>query len=92
MLLEHKADVNARDKHWLCALHICAMYDSLDCARLILKHANNVDLSDRQGRSPLTHAAFNGNKKVSLISSVFFFFFLFLSLNGEFRCFDEDRW
>jgi ankyrin repeat protein len=37
------------------------MYNSVECAKLLIQHMSNVDLTDRQGRSALAHASFNGH-------------------------------
>ncbi len=68
ILLEHQAVVNSRDINWQSPLHICAIYNSVSCARLLLEklreNTTSIDVSDRQGRSALAQAAFNGNLEV----------------------------
>ncbi len=68
ILLEHQAVVNSRDINWQSPLHICAIYNSVNCARLLLEklreNTTSIDVSDRQGRSALAQAAFNGNLEV----------------------------
>ncbi len=65
ILIENGADVNARDKNWQAALHVCATYNSFNCAKLIIPLMQNIDVTDRSGRSALSHAAFNGNLQVN---------------------------
>lgn len=70
ILLEHQAIVNSRDINWQSPLHICAIYNSVSCAKLLLEklqdNATSIDVSDRQGRSALAQASFNGNLDVFL--------------------------
>ena len=68
ILLEFSADVNSRDKNWQSPLHICAMYNSVESAKLLLPLMSNIDVSDRQSRSALAHAAFHGNLEVNRFS------------------------
>ena len=68
ILLEYLAVFNSRDINWQSPLHICAIYNSVSCARLLLEkmceNMSSIDVSDRQGRSALAQAAFNGNLEV----------------------------
>lgn len=56
--------MNSRDRNWQSPLHVCAMYNSIESARLLLPLITNIDASDKQSRSALAHAAFNGNLEV----------------------------
>ena len=73
ILLDYQAVVNSRDNNWQTPLHTCAIYNSVNCARLLLdkwkENATNIDVSDRQGRSALAQAAFNGNLEVTNLTT-----------------------
>lgn len=58
-------DLNIRDQNWQSPLHVCCIYDSYECAELLCKKVLNIDATDRQGRSALAYASFNGNLKVN---------------------------
>jgi serine/threonine-protein phosphatase 6 regulatory ankyrin repeat subunit A len=64
VLLRHQADVNARDKNWQTPLHVAAANNAVKCAELLIPLLNNVNVSDRFGRTSLHHAAFNGHHEV----------------------------
>ena len=50
ILLKNDADVNARDRNWQAPLHVCATYNAVNCAKLIIPHMQNIDVTDRFGR------------------------------------------
>jgi len=64
VLLQHQADVNARDKNWQTPLHVAAANNAVKCAEYIIPCLTNVNVSDRSGRTSLHHAAFNGHIEV----------------------------
>lgn len=63
-LLQGNVDVNLRDQNWQSPLHVCCIYDSYECAALLCPKVANIDATDKQGRSALAYASFNGNSRV----------------------------
>eukprot|EP01043_Picozoa_sp_COSAG02_P038580 COSAG02_NODE_2985_length_7617_cov_28.128226_3_plen_1254_part_00 len=53
-------DINARDEHGVCPLHLAASHGHAPAAALLLKHGAIMDLEDADGRTPLHYAA-NGD-------------------------------
>jgi len=64
VLMSYQADVTARDKNWQTPLHVAAANNAVKCAELVIPVLNNVNMSDRSGRTSLHHAAFNGHLEV----------------------------
>lgn len=56
MLLEQKADVNARDKESQTGLHIASAIGHAGIVRLLLAAGADWKLQDRSGRTPLMQA------------------------------------
>ena len=56
LLLEHSADVDARDMNTMTPLHAAVRSGRLDIAQLLLSHGADVDALDRQGYPPLHEA------------------------------------
>ncbi|XP_789260.4 poly [ADP-ribose] polymerase tankyrase-2 [Strongylocentrotus purpuratus] len=63
-LLEHGADVNARDKGGLIPLHNASSYGHLDIAALLIKHKTCVNAVDRWNFTPLHEAAQKGRTQL----------------------------
>ncbi|XP_033632864.1 poly [ADP-ribose] polymerase tankyrase-1-like [Asterias rubens] len=63
-LLEHGADVNARDKGGLIPLHNASSYGHLDIASLLIKHNTCVNAVDRWNFTPLHEAAQKGRTQL----------------------------
>ena len=42
--------MNVRDRNWQAPLHVCATYNSVNCAKLIIPLMTNIDVTDRSGR------------------------------------------
>ena len=56
-LLEHKADINARDDRGGTALlHACAQAASLTVIQLLLDHGADASLADQTGRDAYKYA------------------------------------
>jgi len=51
LLLEHGADMNARDNTYFTPLHSAARYGMVEVLRVLLKHGANVDAEDEDGRT-----------------------------------------
>lgn len=66
VLLKHKADINARDRHWQTPLHIAAANNAVQCADNLIPLLPNINVTDRGGRTSLHHAAYNGHHEVSV--------------------------
>ena len=50
MLLDHQADVNARDKNWQTPFHVAAAKNAVNCVEKIIPKLSNINISDRAGR------------------------------------------
>jgi len=68
VLLNHQADVNARDKNWQTPLHVAAANNAISCAELLLPLVASINTSDRGGRTSVHHAAYNGHFEVTGLS------------------------
>jgi len=53
LLLEHSADVNARDDDGWTPLHFAAYNDHVDVAELLLRHGADAGARDNEGLTPL---------------------------------------
>ena len=60
MLLEHKADVRARDNNGNTPLHLALSGDHLEISRILLAFNAEVNSSDDHGCTPLHHASTYG--------------------------------
>jgi ankyrin repeat protein len=60
-LLDHNADVNARDKHNSTPLHEASGSGNLDVMKLLISRRADLNALDHEGRSPL-HRAFQHQK------------------------------
>lgn len=69
LLLRQGAEVNARDKSWLTALHVAAAGRAVRCAEALLPHLSSLNLADRMGRTALHHAAHSGHLEVRDLGS-----------------------
>lgn len=68
MMNTFKVNVNVRTRLNVTPMHICAMYNSLECARLLVKHVNNLDVSDSNGATALHYAVFkNSHMMISFL-------------------------
>ncbi|MCC6003801.1 MAG: ankyrin repeat domain-containing protein [Thermofilum sp.] len=65
LLLEHGAEVNARNKYGETPLHRAAAYGRADAARLLLEHGADVNARDEYGWTPLHVAALQGRADVA---------------------------
>jgi ankyrin repeat protein len=52
-MLEHGADVNARDKDQATPLHSASFMSKLEVARVLLDHGANIHARNVQGQTPL---------------------------------------
>jgi ankyrin repeat protein len=59
LLLEHGADVNARNEHGSAPLHGAAGAGRVDVVRVLLEHGANVGAENCEGKTPLHAAAEN---------------------------------
>jgi ankyrin repeat protein len=61
MLLEHRADVHARDSSGNTSLHLAASKDHLEIVRILLKYNAEVNSRNENGSTPLLIALSGGN-------------------------------
>ena len=61
MLLEHKADVHARDNRGNTPLHLALYDDELEISRILLEYNAEVNSRNENGSTPLLIASSNGN-------------------------------
>jgi ankyrin repeat protein len=61
LLVEHGADVAARDEHESTALHFAVQEASVGLARLLIEHGANVAARDEYGSTPLDLAVRRGS-------------------------------
>ena len=66
LLLEHGADINARNDNGSTPLHLAAEDGSLEVVRVLLEHGANVGVQDNEGRTPLYVAA-AGYERVEVV-------------------------
>ena len=64
-LIDEGADVNAKDKNKMTALHWAAYSGNPDLAKLIIAKGADINAKDRDGSTPLHKAAYEGNKDVA---------------------------
>jgi len=83
VLLKHKADINARDRHWQTPLHIAAANNAVQCADNLIPLLPNINVTDRGGRTSLHHAAYNGHHEVSVHTCYIIFYRGYRSLQGS---------
>lgn len=69
LLVQNKADLTARDRHWQTPLHVAAANNAVGCAEAMLSFLPNINITDRGGHTSLHHAAYNGHHEVSLLIS-----------------------
>ena len=67
LLLQAKADVNAKDAGKWTALHFAAQNWLPDLAKLLVAHGAAVDSLDEHGNTPLSNAVFNSRGRGELI-------------------------
>ncbi|KAH9059852.1 ankyrin repeat-containing domain protein [Lactarius vividus] len=61
-VLQHEAEVGARNKYDSTPLHLASHYGELEIARLLLDYGANVDAKKEDGRTPLHQASSRGKK------------------------------
>ena len=59
LLIEHQADIEARDKDWWTPLHFAVSQNSKGMVELLLKHNVNIEARDKDNETPLSHAVKN---------------------------------
>ena len=64
LLLSHRVDVDARDKHGLTALHMATKAGFVEMAELLLTHGSYVDTRDEIGRTALYWAVYADQEAV----------------------------
>jgi len=58
MLLHLGAQINAQDKHGMCALHVAAQECNSELITLLLNSGAIVDIEDAHGNTPLGNAVY----------------------------------
>lgn len=66
-MLQHGADVNAKDKYGATALHYACFKKNCDIARLLLERRAEVNTRDCDGRSPLYDLIRNDGREHDII-------------------------
>jgi ankyrin repeat protein len=61
MLINHRANVNARDTDGDTPLHSSVYTENVELARLILKHGADVNAKNGKGETPLDRTAYSKN-------------------------------
>jgi len=64
-LLDHGADLDAKDNNGLTPLHVLSQYGNIKATRLLLEHGARVDALDNDQLSPLHFASRTGNAEVA---------------------------
>ena len=82
LLLEHNADIEARDKNNQTPLHHAAKSSYERLAQLLLKHNAHVEARDKNNYTPLHHAVFHRSKDMLK---------LLLEHNADIEARDEDN-
>ena len=67
LLLESKADVNARDSLGATALHVAAEEVLPEAATLLIGRGADVDLQDEEGNTPLGRAVFSARGRYDVV-------------------------
>ena len=67
VLVDYKADVNAKGKGGRTPLHLAVMYDHRDIVELLLANGADVNAKDDDGVTPLHYAAWHDYVKVTKI-------------------------
>jgi hypothetical protein len=65
LLLEHGADVNAKDKYGGTPLHRAVLTEDADVVTLLLEHGADVNAKDKYGGTPLHLAAAKGHADIA---------------------------
>jgi ankyrin repeat protein len=69
LLLQHKADVDARDSYGATPIHIAIISGNSEMVRLLLTHGADVNASNNYGWTPLHSAAVSGRADIVNFSS-----------------------
>jgi len=64
LLVEHGADVEARDVECRTPLHVIAANNALDSCQCLLPSIDDVNIVDQSQRTALHHAAYHGHTQV----------------------------
>jgi len=66
MFLNHKRkpDINFKNKNGGIALHICAITDNVECAKILMKYNTNICERCKNGFLPIHLAAHSSANKV----------------------------
>jgi len=61
LLIEHGADVSAKDKEQSTPLHWALKLSHADLAKLLIEHVADISAKDEYGHTPLQWASFGGH-------------------------------
>jgi ankyrin len=66
-LVEHGADVSAKDEYGLTPLQCALSGDHMDLAWFLVKHGTDISAKDRVGDTPLHQASYSGHIDCMLV-------------------------
>jgi hypothetical protein len=65
LLIDHKANVNAKNINDDSALHGAATMGNMGCAKLLVQHGADVDCQNNEGSTPLMYCAYRASLDVA---------------------------
>jgi hypothetical protein len=65
LLIDHKANANAKSENGNYALHAAAYFGRMVCAKLLVQNGADVNCQSKNGWTPLMHSAGQGNLDIT---------------------------
>jgi ankyrin repeat protein len=69
LLLEHEANINARNERQLTPLYLASQNGRFEVVQFLLQHGANPDLPSGGGKTPFRTALANGHRDVAQLLS-----------------------